>query len=172
MQYTSPIYLKRLHILPSVIIASLFVQISFTIENSIKMLIENFIKISDFGALELIIKCVFVEIYSYSSNCALVENMVLICGNTLQHVCRSPYRLYRPYHCDFQQATIPSSPSLYRAPNFDILSDFNRRSRRFERIASYQKVLSIIQVFHLLLLMTFLVKKIGCVKNLILKRCT
>ncbi|OZC09421.1 hypothetical protein X798_03582 [Onchocerca flexuosa] len=60
---------------------------------------------------------------------------------------RSPYRLYRPYQFEVPQATIPiNSTALYRTPNLDILSEINRRSRRLERIVSYQKVLTITQV--------------------------
>ncbi|VDO31224.1 unnamed protein product [Onchocerca flexuosa] len=61
-------------------------------------------------------------------------------------ICRSPYRLYRPYQFEVPQATIPiNSTALYRTPNLDILSEINRRSRRLERIVSYQKVLTITQ---------------------------
>lgn len=60
---------------------------------------------------------------------------------------RSPYRLYRPYQFELPQTTIPSnSTAIYRTPNLDILSEINRRSRRLERIVSYQKILTVTQV--------------------------
>ncbi|VBB34266.1 unnamed protein product [Acanthocheilonema viteae] len=66
--------------------------------------------------------------------------------DTLQDY-RSPYRLYRPYQFDVPQTTIPSNSTiLYRTPNLDILSEVNRRSRRLERIVSYQKILTITQI--------------------------
>ncbi|VDK72837.1 unnamed protein product [Anisakis simplex] len=60
---------------------------------------------------------------------------------------RSPYRLYRPYQLEIPESTFATNPALfYRNPNFDILSEVNKRARRLERAVSYQKVLAIIQV--------------------------
>ncbi|VIO99514.1 Uncharacterized protein BM_BM1389 [Brugia malayi] len=61
---------------------------------------------------------------------------------------RSSYRLYRPYQFEIQRRTIPNNSAvLHRTPNLDILSEINRRSRRLERIVSYQKILTVTQVF-------------------------
>ncbi|KAL3985096.1 putative integral membrane protein [Acanthocheilonema viteae] len=74
---------------------------------------------------------------------------------------RSPYRLYRPYQFDVPQTTIPSNSTiLYRTPNLDILSEVNRRSRRLERIVSYQKILTITQMLFSLLLIILELTKI------------
>ncbi|VDM40245.1 unnamed protein product [Toxocara canis] len=62
--------------------------------------------------------------------------------------CRSPYRLYRPYQLEIPESTFATNPTLlYRNPNFDILSEVNKRARRLERAVSYQKVLAIIQIW-------------------------
>ncbi|EFO14778.1 hypothetical protein LOAG_13739, partial [Loa loa] len=73
--------------------------------------------------------------------------MVLTYYDLTLQAYRSPYRLYRPYQLDVQQTTIPSSSTTarHRTPNLDILSEINRRSRRLERIVSYQKILAITQ---------------------------
>ncbi|VDN95382.1 unnamed protein product [Brugia pahangi] len=63
------------------------------------------------------------------------------------YTCRSPYHLYRPYQLEIQRTTIPNNSAvLHRTPNLDILSEINRRSRRLERIVSYQKILTVIQM--------------------------
>ncbi|VIP00360.1 Uncharacterized protein BM_BM8417 [Brugia malayi] len=60
---------------------------------------------------------------------------------------RSPYYLYRPYQLEIQRTTIPNNSAvLHRTPNLDILSEINRRSRRLERIVSYQKILTVTQI--------------------------
>uniref|UniRef100_A0A915Q4X3 Uncharacterized protein n=1 Tax=Setaria digitata TaxID=48799 RepID=A0A915Q4X3_9BILA len=74
---------------------------------------------------------------------------------------RSPYRLYRPYQLEVPQTTLPGgSTALYHSPNLDILSEINRRSRRLERIVSYQKVLAITQMLFSLLLIILELTKI------------
>uniref|UniRef100_A0A0R3RI67 G_PROTEIN_RECEP_F1_2 domain-containing protein n=1 Tax=Elaeophora elaphi TaxID=1147741 RepID=A0A0R3RI67_9BILA len=81
-------------------------------------------------------------------------------GDTIQTY-RSPYRLYRPYQFEVPQTTVPSnSTALYRTPNLDILSEINRRSRRLERIVSYQKILTITQMLFSLLLIILEMTKI------------
>ncbi|KHN76818.1 hypothetical protein Tcan_11238 [Toxocara canis] len=77
------------------------------------------------------------------------------------HIKRSPYRLYRPYQLEIPESTFATNPTLlYRNPNFDILSEVNKRARRLERAVSYQKVLAIIQVLLSLLLLVLETTKI------------